>query len=341
MAKKAFVLGCNHHDLEYARADAERMECTLKQIGFEVHPILAKSTSNSNVLEALKQFLVTCTKEDDFFFYFAGHGISYEKHLFLILDTSKVTETDFGIKTVDMTTALNASTVLDAIEIHCKAKSKLVIIDACHSGAINKHVDLGSRANYEVITAAKSSQKVPEIDALNGGFISIKMEKALLNTIPAATRNLRVTSASLFEWLQDEIQKHNQQYPTRDKKRLPLLTIIGKKQKSFIFKICKEQELPVGLAEEVIKHEHIPSVIKTVREKVSLASRLKRRRLENDIQNIEEQYISFEDDKHLINKEILVESDPVRIKKYYLRITHINEKLKDLELKMEAIEKEL
>jgi uncharacterized caspase-like protein len=85
-ARRALVIGVNDYaeltDLNKAEGDARSIEATLKDLGFQVtvkHDVTARDFD-----DAVDEFVASLKRGDVAFFFFAGHGVSYEQRNFLL-----------------------------------------------------------------------------------------------------------------------------------------------------------------------------------------------------------------------------------------------------------------
>lgn len=89
------------------------------------------------------------------------------------------------------------------------------------------------------------------------------------------------------------------------------------------------------------KLEGTPDRIHAVREKVSLASSLKRKRLEAKLKQLTEEFDNLLDDIQVLNDSIKVEVNPITKKKFQQQINDKETALIEIEQTVEEIENEL
>ncbi len=138
--KYAVVIGVNdYHEslgkLNYAEADAELVWKTLiERCGFQGPDILLLTDAGAgdnkptygNIHSWLSTWLERLEADDMILFYFAGHGRAQHGQTFLVPG-------DATMQTLDET-GIPLKRLYDQLE-KCKAGSKIVILDACRSGA--------------------------------------------------------------------------------------------------------------------------------------------------------------------------------------------------------------
>lgn len=138
MAKFALVVGVANYTaglgcLPPARNDAEAVYKVLKDDGYVLPaPLLDPTTAEFQTAfeEAIDR---AREKEDIFLFYYSGHGLTTPTRDFYLTSTnSKVTDK----RKFTHSTVISYKGFLSPVLKTCSAGSKVVIIDACHSGAI-------------------------------------------------------------------------------------------------------------------------------------------------------------------------------------------------------------
>lgn len=142
--KYALVVGINDYGalapkLHYAVSDATRLYETLVNpviggIASENAVLLTDAQADSalrptrdNIVKALHALAKKAKPGDQFWFYFAGHGVQQNRFSFLLTPA-------FHWDSLQ-TTALSTTFVRDTLEAECKASQKVIILDACHSGS--------------------------------------------------------------------------------------------------------------------------------------------------------------------------------------------------------------
>jgi hypothetical protein len=144
----ALVIGVSQYpnldaklQLKYTERDAEAVYSTLisREGGNfraeNVHKLVGAKATLTNIRKELEEWLPSVTKDDDrVLVYFAGHGFVYNGKVFLA-------PSDFQLKnptgTGYSTEALGA-----AFGSRIKGKWKVLLTDACHSGAVTSDTDV-------------------------------------------------------------------------------------------------------------------------------------------------------------------------------------------------------
>ena len=151
--KYAVIIGVNEYqdpgisDLKYAAADARAVYEMLKSApgGFnERRIVLLADTQDEqhdptlgNILRYLKTYVALAGPDDTILVYFAGHGTAIDDRLYLLpTDASLALVKELGI----------AFTTLKKMLEDSPAKRRILLLDACHSGAGRSIDTLGEDA---------------------------------------------------------------------------------------------------------------------------------------------------------------------------------------------------
>src|SRR5262245_1217077 len=144
----ALVIGVAHYEnltdaqqLQFAERDAEAIYSILISPeggnfrAENVHKLTGSKATLQNIRHELEQWLPSVAKEDDrVLVYFAGHGFVNEGNPYLSaydLDPTNIGQTAYS---------MHALATVFASKI--KARWKVLLTDACHSGAINPEADV-------------------------------------------------------------------------------------------------------------------------------------------------------------------------------------------------------
>ncbi len=258
----AFILSSNgpnnSEQLKHANDDARIISEVLskEEYGFNVFPE-TKPISNKKyeILEKLSDIIAKCKSNDDFIFYFSGHGNAQYGKLYLILD-----ETTFEDKSSVERTSLPIGNILDEIN-NCKAKNILIILDCCHGGAIHhkyksdKNEDysptefktfIDNNTSYHILLASDKLEKTREVEIklleqsepLRGGFLTLCLYRALIEKpreVLDGEGNISIFK--LNEWLKTETEQFNKEEKNNSSSKIPVpfITESKVKGKSFIF----------------------------------------------------------------------------------------------------------
>lgn len=181
--RKALVVGIDHYDsisnLFGCVNDAYSVKSVLERHGdgslnFSIKLITATNETTKVTRKELKTLATELFKDDSeiALFYFAGHGYIESSGGYLI--TSDCADGDDGFPLDELLTIANSS----------PAKSKILILDSCHSGIAGSPAITGSSAllaeGITILTASSSTQYAQEkngsgvftsllVDALSGG----------------------------------------------------------------------------------------------------------------------------------------------------------------------------
>ncbi len=156
----AVVIGLNQYqdekipNLRYAESDASAVAALLPELGFPEQNITLLLASNGEALSpySLKELIddldTKMSPNDRFLLYFAGHGVTVslrEKRSGWLLTPGSRIEGEFADGTQDLLVrpqrAIDMSGLLRDVNL-MRAKHKLLILDSCFSGFINKTRDV-------------------------------------------------------------------------------------------------------------------------------------------------------------------------------------------------------
>lgn len=244
--------------LKYANDDAKRIADVLskEEYGFEIFKVPGEiSSSKYHILAHLSQIIAGCTDQDDFIFYFSGHGDARYKKLHLILD-----KTTFQTKEDYLRTSLPIAGILDEIS-NCKAKNRLIILDCCHAGAVDEKSKennafgedsstpefktiIDDSESYHILLASDKLEKTREIklqlanesEPLRGGFLTIYLYRALTEKPKEVFDNEKYISIfQVNEWLKTETEEFNKNNSNTKPIPTPFITKSQVKGKPFRF----------------------------------------------------------------------------------------------------------
>lgn len=211
-ACKALVIGVGRYadpqyDLSYARSDAEAMaELLGNEFGFDqVWTLYDNEATRQNLIRFFEQDLQRTEEDDGLLIFFAGHGREMGGKCYLVpgdatLQTIHVT----GIPVPYIQELLN----------RCKARQKVLILDACHSGA-GRDVSTMAAPMMETLSAGKgiytlTSCDVDELshewDEKKQGVFSYYLAEALSGSCPPDGRG-QLTVDGIYDWVYDQVTK--------------------------------------------------------------------------------------------------------------------------------------
>lgn len=198
--------------LGYARSDAEAIAKLMRGAkGYDkvdVAELYDANATRDGVLKTLKAAAAAAAPGDAIAVYLAGHGISISGKWYFVSPAVKDVEEDEIIR-LSLSAEEISSTLRDS-----RASRVLLMIDACHSGAVVKDVkglaqnriytQLGRSTGFAVLAAARQDQAALERNTLGHGVFTAAIMAALGG---AADRNGdgKVTARELAAYLARQI----------------------------------------------------------------------------------------------------------------------------------------
>jgi hypothetical protein len=178
----------------------------------------------TNIINTIAEIEKTSKPEDILLLFFAGHGEIVDKDQLLLL-TSESSREDFkGLRMRELLELLNK----------VPAGKRVLILDACHSGAAINNIDmaqltgkrdvkdaerqsqrlkeldkLASKSGFAIITASSSDQKALELPQYEHGLMTYALLNAMLNNKSSLDENNQL---QLEKWLmatEEEVRKLN------------------------------------------------------------------------------------------------------------------------------------
>ena len=185
----AYLIGSNGPSeagrLRYAQPDAARLARVLGEPACGFSTTLAGTKDSASLIrDKLYALVESCSLDDVLLCAFSGHGILEAGELYLLLETtdlSRLLATSLGI--VDIVRAIH----------YCKAKSKLLILDCCHAGAVTSMLGLRGaegvpfeevgvpKEHFLILMASGRLERARELRRLGAGFLTDTIVKALKN----------------------------------------------------------------------------------------------------------------------------------------------------------------
>ena len=158
-------------NLKYAKKDIVDIQNTLKKSKI-FNQTFSKTFYNENVttdsLATIDNFLSTCTVNDVVITYYAGHGI-LNKDLEYYLAT-------YNIDFFSPETSAIPYNALEEKLINCSSRKKLLILDACHSGELDKENTTVSSGNVEIGKDIKFRSGITDLNlSTDGSLEALKM----------------------------------------------------------------------------------------------------------------------------------------------------------------------
>ena len=229
----AVVVGISHYQnleqkqqLEFPEADAQSIYTILispEGGNFKaenVHVLAGAKATLAAVRHEIDDWLPSVAKDDDrVLIYFAGHGFLYQGKGYLApfdFDPARITATGYPMDEL--------GSVIGG-KIH--AKSKILLTDSCHSGAISpedtealNHTLSGLQPSLFSLTASRDRERSFESSAFGGGhgvftYYVVKGMEGEADT----SHDGRVTADELAEYVHTQVREatKGEQNPTSDK----------------------------------------------------------------------------------------------------------------------------
>ena len=218
-SKYAILIGINgYHEslgrLKYCVNDVRRLADVLTQ-GDDAFPkdrllVLTddgdkdKCPTYANIHSWLASYLAQAEDDDTVFVYFAGHGREQGGKAYLL-------PCDATLQTVHVT-GIPVSYLQELLD-RCKARQKVLVLDACHSGAGRDVAAMstgmlselsGSKGIY-TITSCDAAELSHEWGEKKHGVFSYFLSEGLAGGCAPDGRN-RVTGEALYEWVYDRVR---------------------------------------------------------------------------------------------------------------------------------------
>lgn len=184
------------NDLRFPVKDASDIYTLYKKNGVHESVLLTDSTATkAQVLKAMNQVYSQATSNDIAVFYFGGHGIMGS----LMLHDDNLPYHIFR-----------------KAFAQCKAKTKIIFIDACHAGSLreNKRSGTNDTDNVVVFLSSRTNELSGEQFLYQNGYFSHCLLKALRGKADQ-NRDKVITARELFEYTSKETKRlsKNAQHP--------------------------------------------------------------------------------------------------------------------------------
>ncbi len=220
--KYALVIGIDNYQngitpLNYAVADAHSIRDLFKdRLGFyEVITLENEKGTRREILRTISALRSKMTEEDQLFFYFAGHGISYGKGSaeigFLVTqNASGFSQEDIEIDGISMTD-------LRERLVKLPAKHILLAVDACYGGyaaassrslpdeTLNYLKIISNSKARQIITAGKRGQEVQESPEWGHSAFTYKLLDGIEKELADGDRNGIITGTELYSYLSSSV----------------------------------------------------------------------------------------------------------------------------------------
>jgi hypothetical protein len=195
----------------------------------------------TNIINTIAEIEKTSKPEDILLLFFAGHGEIVDKDQLLLLTSESSREDFIGLRMRELLELLNK----------VPAGKRVLILDACHSGAAINNLDmpqltgkrdvkdaerqsqrlkeldkLASKSGFAIITASSSDQKALELPQYEHGLMTYALLNAMLNNKSSLDENNQL---QLDKWLmatEEEVRKLNQNQSAE--RMVPINFTLGK-----------------------------------------------------------------------------------------------------------------
>jgi len=150
----------------------------------------------------IAHFFIGKKRDDLVLFYFAGHGFRDKKELYLAVRDTEKNYLDAE--------AVSASFIANQMS-KCRAKSQVLILDCCHSGAFN--VPPGMTApgiNAVILTASDTTEQAWETGDNKNSLFTHHLIEGLRTGIAGFNKNGRITVEELYEYIRSQLKTFKQ-----------------------------------------------------------------------------------------------------------------------------------
>jgi hypothetical protein len=175
-----------------------------------------------NIIKTLQEIEKTSKPEDIILLFFAGHGEIVDKEQLLLLTVESTRDNFQGIKMNELLSLMN----------EIPAGKRILILDACHSGAAINNLDmayfsgkrdvkdveresqrlkeldkLANKSGFAIITASSSDQKALELPQYEHGLLTYSLLSALVRNKLVLTDGNQLVLEKWFIAAEEEMQK--------------------------------------------------------------------------------------------------------------------------------------
>lgn len=229
MSRKALLIGVGNYEnspktdqdfseLPSVKEDLDNLKRILShhEMGaFEVQSL--HDSKSEEILTTIEEFALGCQKEDLALIYFSGHGAkTNDLKLFLVACNTELVDR-YGVKE---STAVSAEKIYRYLTVKCKARSKILILDCCFSGAFDPRTKGGKdRVDLNI---EKTFIKVPGVVVLTSsdstGYSYANLPHRLMSNFTHylvtgietgsadKDRDGKISIQELYEYIQDQFQ---------------------------------------------------------------------------------------------------------------------------------------
>lgn len=177
-----------------------------------------------NIIKTLQEIEKSSKPEDIILLFFAGHGEIVDNEQLLLLTTESTRDNFQGIKMNELLSIMNK----------IPAGKRILILDACHSGAAINNLDLAyfsgkrdvndveresqrlkeldklaNKSGFCIITASSSDQKAMELPQYEHGLLTYSLLSSLLRNNTVLNENKQLVLEKWFIAAEEEMKKLN------------------------------------------------------------------------------------------------------------------------------------
>ncbi len=173
--------------------DARAVAASLKSLGFRV--ILRENTTRKELTEALREFSLLGMRSEVRLFFYAGHGIQWKGHNYLIpVDADFQSEDDLPRQTADVTELLERMGT-------AKAGLNLVILDACRNNPFGSLTSqLADSRYFKRRGISQRASGLAAVDAPSGTLVAFSTAPGSVAADNAGQAH-SVYTKHLLQWL--------------------------------------------------------------------------------------------------------------------------------------------
>ena len=247
------VVGINQYrnpalNLNFAEPDARSLKDFFRRKNkplfrtVHLNELYNKDAIKSNIINHLKS--LSATENDVIVLYLAGHGINIKDEWYFVSYDVIYPERDKDVMAKGLSSSEIAATIREI-----PALKKLVLIDACKSGAVltafaNRGLEerralaqLARATGTHVIAAAGSDQYASEVSQLGHGAFTYSLLQGLGGK--AGNQDTKITVREIMAYIEDELPKVSEKYSQQ-----PQFPVIDSRGQDFPLVVTDEASDP-------------------------------------------------------------------------------------------------
>lgn len=184
------------NDLYLCVKDARTMQWLFKKNGdCETRILTDRNATVANIKSAMTELYSKAKKNDTVIFFFSGHG-----------NNGSIVCRDKDMTYDDICKKFDAS----------KAKKRFAFINACFSGSMRKHYDVGRLNNKEVMffLSSRTGETTQQSPTMHNSHFVAYLQQGLRGSADV-DRDRSITAHELFEYVSKKVKNatNNQQHP--------------------------------------------------------------------------------------------------------------------------------